>query len=242
MKIFHVSMILVLFVVSCVGKEVKSNLNVKQTLKYPELVDKQLSKFPLKEPNFAIDSSYFATDSSFQFKKGNLSLETVKALSHNLSKDEITEREKYYLNDFFLIQKSKNSGKYADFKRHLDIGMTENAVCNAIGRVEFGDTAAILLWEIHYKSYDACPYYFGHDVMGSLVKNGKIMSCITLAVKQSGADAPMFYEMFQLVKIKENGQIFIQNYGQTTEENKVIERSKNSIKYKLNSFGFEWQK
>ena len=60
--------------------------------------------------------------------------------------------------------------------------------------------------------------------------------------KESGADAPMSYEMYQLVKMDEFGQIFIKNHSQTSEENTVIEKSKFASRYKINSFGFEWQK
>lgn len=242
MKIYSLFGILVLFLFSCMGKDVKSNLNEEKSIVYPKIIDEQLSKFSLKSQNFTVDSSYFANDSTFKFTKGNLDTETVKLLSKKLSVDEITAREKYYLNDFFHIETAKSKGKFNQFKKKLDIGMTENAVCNAVGRIEYGDSASLLIWEIVYKSYDACPFYFGHDVMGSLVKNGKIISCITLAAKESGADAPMSYEMYQLAKMDEFGQILIKNHSQTSEENTVIEKSKFVSRYKINSFGFEWQK
>lgn len=242
MKFYYLIGVLLTFLSSCVGNEVKSNLNNEKSIEFPIEINGQLSKFPTKSKDFTIDSLYFAKDSTFKFSKGNLDIETVKLLSKKLSIDEITAREKYYLNDFFLVQEAKDKGKFAQFKKKLDIGMTENAVCNAVGRIEYGDSAALLLWEIVYKSYDACPYYFGHDVMGSLVKNGKVISCITLAAKESGADAPMSYEMYQLVKMDEFGQIFIKNHSQTSEENTVIEKSKFVARYKINSFGFEWQK
>ena len=242
MKFYYLFGVLLTFLASCVGKEVKSNLSDEKSIEYPKEINNQLSKFPLKSKDFTIDSLYFANDSTFKFSKGNLDIETVKLLSKKLAIDEITTREKYYLNDFFLVQEAKEKGKFTQFKKKLDIGMTENAVCNAVGRIEYGDSAALLLWEIIYKSYDACPFYFGHDVMGSLVKNGKIISCITLAAKESGSDAPMSYEMFQLVKMDEFGQIFIKNQSQTSEENTVIEKSQFASRYKINSFGFEWQK
>jgi hypothetical protein len=242
MKFYYLIGILLTFLTSCVGKEVKSNLTEEKSIEFPIEISSQLAKFPVKNNDYTIDSLYFVKDSTFKFSKGNLDIETVKLLSKKLSADEITTREKYYLNDFFHVQEAKEKGKFDQFKKKLDIGMTENAVCNAIGRIEFGDTAALLLWEIVYKSYDACPFYYGHDVMGSLVKNGKIISCITLAAKESGADAPMSYEMYQLVKIDQTGQIFIKNHAQTSEENTVIEKSKFVSRYKINSFGFEWQK
>ncbi len=242
MKFYYLIGILLTFLSSCVGNEVKSNLNEEKSIEFPLEISVQLSKFPLKSSDFKIDSLYFVKDSTFKFLKGNLDIETVKLLSKKLSTDEITTREKYYLNDFFLVQEAKEKGKFDQFKKKLDIGMTENAVCNAIGRIEYGDSAALLLWEIVYKSNDACPFYFGHDVMGTLVKNGKIISSITLAAKESGADAPMSYEMYQLFKMDEFGQIFIKNHSQTSEENTVIEKSRFASRYKINSFGFEWQK
>lgn len=242
MKIFCQFALLLFFLFSCLGKEVKAKIIKKKKIEFPEEISSQLAKFRLKSQGLIIDSSYFSGDSNFRFTKGNLSIETVKWLSKKLAKDEITTREKYYINDFYLIKESKEKGKYNQFKKSLDIGMTENAVCNAAGRVEFGDTMALLLWEIIYKSYDACPFYFGHDVMGSLVKNGKMVACITLACKQSGTDAPMSYEMFQTAKIDLNGQIILRNQSSTSEENSVIEKSKLISRYKITSLGFEWQK
>jgi hypothetical protein len=242
MKFYYLFGVFLTFLASCVGNEIKSNLNEEKSIEFPKEISGQLSKFVLKSKDFTIDSIYFANDSTFKFSRGNLDIVAVKLLSKKLSIDEITTREKYYLNDFFHIQEAKDKGKFAQFKKKLDIGMTENAVCNAVGRIEYGDSTALLLWEIVYKSFDACPFYFGHDVMGSLVKNGKVISCITLAAKESGADAPMSYEMYQLVKMDEFGQIFIKNHSQTSEENTVIEKSKFASRYKINSFGFEWQK
>jgi hypothetical protein len=242
MKSIYLLPLLLLTFSACVGKAVKNNLESNTKLIYPTKIQEIISKFPNKKLPFRIDSTFFKSDDNYTFKQNNLSVEHVKLLAYNLSTDEITSREKYYLNDFFKIERLKSSHKYAQFKKDINLGMTENASCNAIGKIEFGDSMAILIWDITYKSFDACPFYFGHHVMASLSKHGKMISCITLAAREWGADAPMSYEMYQLGEISNQGEISCFNLAQSNEDSVIIEKTKNVNKYKINSKGFEWKK
>lgn len=230
---------LLLIVTACVGKEIKSNLKSKHKINYPTTLISQLNQFPLLQLPYSIDSVFFDADSTFEVGKGTLFSPTIKILSTPMAKDEVSAREQYYLNDYFKIAKAKKEGKYAELKSKLDIGMTENAVCNPIGRIEYGDTAALLIWEIKYESFQACPSYFGHDILGTYIQNGKVVSCMHLASRESGADAPMFYETFQLAKIDKQGRINIKTSSKTQEDSVVIEQSKLHFHYQITQHGFK---
>ncbi|TXI85150.1 MAG: hypothetical protein E6Q37_06955 [Crocinitomicaceae bacterium] len=230
---------MLLLITACVGKEVKSNLKNKPNIEYPAALVHQLDKFPLLQVPYSIDSVFFDADSALQIGTGTLYAPTVKLLSTPMASDEVSRREQYYLNDYFKIAKAKKDGKYAALKANLDIGMTENAVCNPVGRIEFGDTAALLIWEIKYESFPACPSYFGHDLLGSYIQHGKVISCMHLASRESGADAPMFYETFQLAKIDQQGRINIKTSSKTQEDSTVVEQSKSHFHYQITTRGFK---
>lgn len=230
---------LVLIAAACMGKEVKSTLTNPTQMAYPNSLHHELKKFPELPLPYAIDSLFFTADSTLKVGKGTLFSPTVKILSSKMAGDELSKREQYYLNDYFKIAAAKKAGKYTELKSKLDIGMTENAVCNPIGRIEFGDTAALLIWEIKYESYPACPSYFGHDVMGTYVRRGNVISCMHLASRESGVDAPMFYETFQLAKLDKNGRINILATSKTQEDSTIIERSKSHFHYQITSTGFK---
>lgn len=227
---------LLLLLASCFGEKIKSDLPGKT---YPALIGDNLQKYPLKSFPFSADSTFFSSDTLPKFDQSNLTIEEVKLLAANFANDEASSREEHYLNDFFRIAQAKLDGTFENLKGTLEPGMTENAVCNAVGRLEFGDTMALVLWEIVYKSYDACPFYTGHHLLGSLVKDGKIVSCMNLASRESGADAPMSFEMYQLVSIYQNAVIDTHNHSQAMEADSLVEQSRDFLKYRIAKEGFD---
>ena len=231
--------LLTLLLVSCIGKEIKSSPD-ENAVVYPQLVGERLDDdFPLMQIPYKIDSVFFENDSAVNYEKGNMSIDLVKLLSKSLASDEASDRERYYLNDFYQIAEAKENSTYEKLKNSLDIGMTENASCKSIGRVEFGDTMAVLVWEINYKSFDACPFFSGHHVLGTLIKNGNVISCMQLASHESSADAPMSIELFQLASISEKGIITVKNHTSTNEELIVVEKAESFFKYKITDTGFK---
>lgn len=226
-----------LLLTSCLGKEIKSSPDEK-TIEFPQLIQEKLGDFPLIALPYQIDSTFFDKDSNATYDNGNLSIEMVKLLASPLASDDASNRERYYLNDFYQIAEAKANGKYHELKKDLDIGMTENAQCKSIGRLEFGDSMSIVIWEIEYKSFDACPFFTGHHVLGSLIKDGKVISCMQLASHESSADAPMSIEMFQLTSIASNGVITVKTHSCTNEELMVVEKAQTFFKYKISGKGY----
>lgn len=224
---------------SCFGDQIKSDLVIKNAVDYPALISSKLENYyPLKELPFSIDSSFFARDTSMNFDAGNLTVEEVKFLSSRMAYDEASSREKHYLNDFYKIAQAKLDGTFEAWKDNLDIGMTENAACNAIGRIEFGDTMGLVLWEIYYKSFDACPFYTGHHVLGTLIRDGEAIYCMNLASRESGADAPMSFEMYQLASVSDRAVISVKNHSQALEGDSLVEESHVFMKYRITGKGF----
>jgi len=238
MKVLLFLAIPLMLLASCFGNDVKEKMLEKVAVEYPEFLTGRLDDFPLMTVPYSVDSLFFEADTAIDFDNGNLNIETVKLLSANLATDDQSAREQYYLNDFYKIAQAKQDGTYDSLREDLDIGMTENAACKTIGRLEFGDTMALVIWEIKYKSYDACPYYTGHHVLGSLVKKGKVLACMQLASGESGADAPMSYETYQLVQILEKGEILLRMYSQTNEEDEVVEKEQYTAAYQIKGKGF----
>lgn len=236
------SLLLVFLLTACLGKEIKSGVRQKDSLLYPVALNSILDSFPLNQLPFVIDSTYFDGFSAFDFEGGNLRPEAVKILSARFAFDDLSKRENYYMNSFLNISKAKSEGSFESFKATLESGMTENAVCNAIGRVEFGDTLAILLWEIQYKSMDTTPTYQGHHILGTLVCGGKTVACMHLGNKEQGADFPMSYEVYQLFKIDKFGWISVRNYSMSKEEDEVVENASTYLNYRVSGRGFKYVK
>jgi hypothetical protein len=243
MKGILIALVLSIFS-SCVGKEIQDSIAQVETpqVEYqPELIA-VLDSFKVLVYPIHFDSTYFRKYTQFDFESGNLSRELVTILTRKFASDEISARENYYINAFLEIEEAKSENKYAEFQEELESGMTENAVCNSLGRIELGDSVGLLLWEIKYTSFDACPSYQGHHVLGTIIYKGKTISCMHLASNDRGADAPMQYESFQLASVFNNGIIKVRNFAQTFEDNVLIENSSSKTNYQFTSKGFELKK
>lgn len=243
MKGILIALVLSMFS-SCVGKEIQATIaevKIPQVEYQAELVG-ILDSFLLLDTPIHFDTAFFKRELKFDFENGNLSPEIVQVLTQKFAKDEISARENYYVNAFLEIEEAKAKDQYATYQENLDPGMTENAVCRSIGRVEIGDSVGLLLWEIKYESFAACPLYQGHHVLGTLVYKGQTISTMHLASNVSGSDAPVRFESFQLASILKNGELHIRNFAQTYEENDLIESSSSKTNYLFSSKGFEIKK
>ncbi len=240
MKGFIFALVVSIFT-SCVGKKIQESIAeplVKKVEYQPE-INTILDRFNLLDSPMFLDTSFFVQNLSTNFENGNLNSEVVQILTQKFAKDEISTRENYYINAFLEIEEMKVVEKYAEYQESLQGGMTENAMCRSIGRIELGDSVGLLLWEIKYKSFDACPFYQGHHVLGTIIYKGETISCMHLASNETGADAPMRFESYQLASVFKNGKINILNFAQTHEGNKLIEETATHAHYQFSSHGFE---
>lgn len=207
-------------------------------IQYPKEISNQIDDFLTEKFDFIINSDFF-DDSIKNNSKTTLDVEIIKLFSSKLSKDSFTETNTYYLNDYYKIEEAKKEKKYEEYIQKLDIGMMRDANCYALSRLEFGDSIGLLIWKIDYSSYEACPYYAGTHVMGTLIVDGKIKETLQLANKETAADAPMSSLSNQSVKITATGKILC-NYETTVDEEETrIEHSKEKLEFQISKTGFK---
>lgn len=229
------------FLFSCGNepKKVDEKTPEKVKIRYPEAIQNQLSYFPLLRQEYVIDSLLLerlqAEDTSGWHR---LAIEEVKLLTVKMNRDDFTEPTKYYLNDFYKIEKHKLNGTYEAYKDSLDLGVVEDVNCFAYGRIEFGDSLSILLWRMNYKSFDACPAYSGTNIMASLIVKGKVKRTMQFAAYESAMDAPMVSNTYQLANIKKEGLMERKQYVSVEEEDEIIEKGQQVIFNHITTQGF----
>ncbi|MES2588021.1 MAG: hypothetical protein V4622_03505 [Bacteroidota bacterium] len=223
---------------SCTSKtEKKVPLEVKKEVSYPREIKKRLKNFVLLEQDFVLDT-LFMQDSIKNHLKYKLSINEVKFLSSKLKDDDVTEPNSYYLNDYIKIERAKKTGKYAAFVERLDIGMMKDASCYALGRVEFGDSLAVLIWKIDFSSYEACPFYSGTHFLATLISNGELIECMQIACSESAGDAPMSSETVQEAKFSKKGRLNYRYESSVYEDENQIEHAEDKFVFDLKSKGF----
>jgi hypothetical protein len=234
--------ILLILISSCSSnKQSTDDLNQEiglTSILYPNEIRDSLAVFTKIKFDFIINEDFF-TDSLKNNNKTILRVDIVKLLSQNLSSDEASQTNSYYFNDYFLIEEAKKNKKYDAYVQNLDIGMMKEANCYALSRLEFGDSLALLVWKIEFNSYEACPYYTGTHVLGSLIYDGKIVKTMQLANKETAADAPMSSTSTQFVKITKSGEITFDFETIVEEEDKMIEHTKEKKQFQITKNGFK---
>jgi hypothetical protein len=238
-KIFG-SLALCFLIVACgeVEKKAPKKEKEQKTVSYSMMAEQHLSNFPLLKFPCIVDGK-FLNDSSKNHTSYPMSIGLVTELSANFGGDDDSQRESYYVNDFIKIATAKQEGKYQDFVDKLDIGMTKDANCYALGRLEFGDSVGILIWKVVFSSYEACPFFSGTHVLGSVYHEGKLVKTYQLAMDESGADAPMSFNAKKKIRIDKNGILKMYTSTETLEEEKVIESEKTQKTYVLSVKGMK---
>lgn len=221
------------------AKQVEQKTPKKAEIRYPEVFQDQLAHFPLLRQEYVIDSLLLerlqAEDTTGWHR---LTTEEVKFLTVKMNRDDFTEPTKYYLNDFYKIEKHKKNGTYQAYKDSLDLGVVEDVNCFAYGRIEFGDSLSLLLWRINYKSFDACPAYSGTNIMASLIVKGKVKRTMQFAAYESAMDAPMISRTYQLARIKRGGLMERKQYVSVEEEDEIIENGRRVIINHITTQGY----
>lgn len=217
----------------------EKKLPLEKKIVYPVELNKQLNAFPNLDLGLVMDSVFLDSLNGKSFKHGKkLDMETVKFLTVKMNRDDLTEPNYYYLNDFYKIEQYKKKGKYNDFLDSLDIGMTKDANCYAIGKMEYGDSLALLIWQLNYSSYEACPFFSGSHIFGTIVFNGKVKRTMQFAAYESAMDAPMTSETYQLFRVSKSGIIDRSEYIKVLEDSAVVEDVKHFYINRLTTQGF----
>jgi hypothetical protein len=224
---------------SCGNSEEKfldNEINTVKKVEYSMMITQHLESFPLLNFPLIIDKKYI-NDSLKNHSKFPLSVGIVSEFALRLGEDDDSQQEKYYINDFIRIATAKNEGKYQEFEKSLDIGMTKDADCHAIGRLEYGDSLGIIIWKISFSSFEACPFYSGTHVLGSFYSKGKLIKTYQLATVDAGSDPPMGFVARKKVYLDANGFMKIDFFSQSMEEEVIIETEKTEKKFFINTKG-----
>ena len=210
---------------------------VVEKIVFDEVTRNSLADFPVFSFPIEIDSDFFQ-DTSRQVVLKKISIDLVKHLSKKLTNNEETQQQVHYLNDFYNIETAKIKNTYREFVSKLDIGMTKDASCKAIGQAQFSDTTGILLWQLEYSSYEACPSYSGKHAFATYFENGKLIETILIALDESGADAPYSYIAQKEIRIKKTGWLYASYFSQSNEEDEIEESTTGTKKWEITSIGF----
>lgn len=236
-KLQGIGFIFSIILISCNTEHKDEETKDKILIEYPKEIKSFISIFEEQKPDFKIDK-LFLEDTLKNNKKHLLSLEQVKSLAKNLSKDEHTEVNAYYVKDYYKIQQKKMDSDYDEFVKTLDIGMMKDVNCYAAGKINFGDTVSVLFWKIVFSSYEACPFYQGTNVLATVISDKQVVQTIQVSCNETAADAPFSATTLQKMKLDDKGNLVTSSESVTMEEDTETEHITDTIEYKLTKKGF----
>jgi len=148
------------------------------------------------------------------------------------------------INDFMQLDSLRLNGEYEEYIDNIDIGMTVTAEANIGDKVKISENSFILLWAIYIATYEACPYYTGTSVYGTLFIDQTATSTAVLGETSSAGDAPYWMLTFITSEITNsviNTVIAEENGGEYDEENDIelTESSETKCVIKITDDGFK---
>lgn len=140
---------------------------------------------------FWVDTNFvLAMDFESRSEQSALNYENGHYLADNYLANHPTEMASYTLRSFYEIDSLKAQGEYEDYVSSLDIGMMQHADAYTEGLLELDESNSLLLWSLTFGSYEACPYYSGTLVFGTLLNNYEVKNTVLLAEMSGGGDPP----------------------------------------------------
>lgn len=109
----------------------------------------------------------------------------TQLLAHELSDGLFND-----INSFCEVDSIKQAGHYADYLAKLEIGMTKIAISFKLGVIDLGEGTQLFIWGIHNSSFEACPYFAGTTIIGTLVNEDKENTHFLLGELSGGGDPP----------------------------------------------------
>jgi len=235
LKPTYTTIFLITFVLSLLqscGTKVSNTYNyygneTTKELTYPEQLKEKIKDLKKLDLPFKTDSVFFK-----EFTPGmEMDDASLKLLISNFSGGE--DFGDNYVFEVLRLNHLKRMSQYEDYVNLLDLGQLKDANAYWIGRIEKGDTA-LILWNVQYSSYEACPFYAGNEIFVSLIHEGIVKKCVKIGEYSSGGDAPYWFESFILFAIDDSFLIerkkYYASYDDDTLEESII--SSDSIRLK----------
>ena len=147
-----------------------------------------------------------------------LKLLTAKMLDHSL-----TSMSNWELEKFYQIDSIKVAGKYNEYCSSLDLGMMKYSNVYPMRQIKLDEKTTVLIWELQYGSYEACPHSEGMVVYATIIYLGKPTHSLLLAEYMTAADPPVSTQRTVIATILEGGKIEI-NVVEINDEGVDIEK------------------
>ena len=187
-----------------------------------------------------IDSNYI--QSRGEHKGKQLEYKQLSILAANGMVNSVALDNQYIIETAIRIDSLKSVNQYDDYVANIDIGMIQEAGSYAQAILQISETRQILLWQMDFSTYEACPYASGDIVFGTLIENGELKNTIELAEVSGGGDPPVWNDTYINARITEDmvEQYVYYSYGESVDEGEdIIETNEQEYKIEIKENGFK---
>ena len=158
----------------------------EETFELPLMIDSSfIEKYALQEE----DADY------------NLTSVEAKYLGFSFPEGDLVSGGGWRLNTFIEIDSIKKAGGYEEYLNNLDLGQARYCIGHVIGKVDFNSQSTLLIWNLDYATYEACPYGYGTYIFGTIFTNGVGTNTCMLAESSGGGDPPSWGESYMQSEI-----------------------------------------
>lgn len=165
-----------------------------------------------------------------------MSTKTIRNLTVKLNPEAITQRGEFLINEAIGMDSIRKSGNLDAYRSGLDIGGTLKADAQLLKRIPFSPEQQMVLWRIHYSTYEACPYALGNLVYGTLFYKGKPGETALVGESLSQGDPPAGAEDYVYASLMGDVLTLTSEYIElegTDTPDPTEHKTSNTVRYRL---------
>jgi hypothetical protein len=171
-----------------------------------------------------------------------ISFESLSLLLAGFTDADFNNNAKWAINNFRKIDSLKKHNEYENYLKNIDIGMVKHSDAYFLGSVEYSDGKMLLISAVTCSSYEACPYFSGTLIFGSLVSQGSITSSILLGEDMSAGDPPvgMLRKLFSTINNNGTGkyELYEEHNDEDQDMNLIETTNRQEYNLETNPIGF----
>lgn len=126
----------------------------------------------------------------------NLTYEEAKYLGFKSPEGDLVSAGGWRINTFIKLDSLISADAYQDYLENIDLGQARYSIAHVIGSVPINSQSNMLIWNIDYGTYEACPYGYGVYVFGTIFTNGVGTNTCLLAEDSGGGDPPSWGDSY----------------------------------------------
>ncbi len=172
----------------------------------------------------------------------NLTYPEAKYLGFEFPDGDLVSGGSWRINTFIKIDSMKSVGAYEDYLESLDLGQARYCIGQVIGSLAINSQSQMLIWNLDYATYEACPYGYGTYVFGTIFTNGVGTNTCLLAEESGGGDPPSWGEGYMQTEISDTTvTVFsIDSWGEYGDdgEDDIVEKQERTEVLSIGSHGF----